>query len=389
MARELAFALINPYTLRKSRTGGVISRLIMRTGLDLVAARIFCPNQELATRYSAMLRADRDVEVSTRDILADYVMRAYSPDPITGRGHRVMMLLFEGEDAIRKLANAAGSLTQCMGSGETVRDTFGDFVQNDLGELIYVEPAVLIGPTRDSVQRALSLWCEYTDTCGGLADFSGDVFADEARVQKTLVLIKPDNFRFPSSRPGNIIDIFSRAALRIIGVQVHRMSVAEALEFYGPVQTVLREKFRDKAAEVGCKALGDALGFALPPQIHDLLSEKLGPLYGDIQFYRIVQFMTGLWVPDVPKEDYDREGEQRCLAIVYKGEDAVSKIRSILGPTDPTKAEPGSVRREYGQDIMVNAAHASDSPENARREMDILRIGRDKIRAWYERYYGT
>ncbi|MCC6352440.1 MAG: nucleoside-diphosphate kinase [Verrucomicrobiae bacterium] len=387
MAKELAFALINPYTLRKSRTGGVISRLIMRTGLDLVAARIFCPNQELATRYATMLRGDDDVEPGTRDILADYVLRAYSPDPKTGRGHRVMMLLFEGEDAIRKVAHAAGSLTQCMGSGETVRDTYGDYVVNDLGQLIYVEPAVLIGPTRASVKRALSLWCEFTDSCGGLADFSGDIFADPSRVQKTLVLIKPDNFRFPSSRPGNIIDIFSRAALRIIGVQVHRMSVAEALDFYGPVQKVLQEKFRDKAADVGCKALGEALGFALPPQIHDLLSEKLGPLYGDIQFYRIVQFMTGLWVPDIKKADYANEGGQRCLAIVYKGEDAVSKIRSILGPTDPTKAEPGSVRREYGQDIMVNAAHASDSPENAEREMNILKLGRDKIRQWYEKHY--
>lgn len=387
MAKELAFALINPYTLRKSRTGGVISRLMMRTGLDLVAARIFCPNQELATRYADLLRHDKDVEPATRDILADYVLRAYSPDPKSGRGHRVMMLLFEGEDAIHKVAHAAGSLTQCMGSGETVRDTYGDYVLNDLGDLIYVEPAVLIGPTRDSVKRALSLWCEFTDSCGGLADVSGDIFTDPSRVQKTLVLIKPDNFRYPSSRPGNIIDIFSRAALRIIGVQVHRMSVAEALEFYGPVQAVLREKFRDKAADIGSKALGEALGFALPPQIHDLLSDKLGPLYGDIQFYRIVQFMTGLWVPDVKKEDYANEGEQRCLAVVYKGEDAVRKIRSILGPTDPTKAEPGSVRREYGQDIMVNAAHASDSPENAEREMNILKLGRDKIRHWFEKHY--
>lgn len=387
MAKELAFALINPYTLRKSRTGGVIGRLMLRTGLDLVAARIFCPNQELAKRYSDQLRASADIEPGTRDILADYVLRAYSPDPKTGRGHRAMMLLFEGEDAIRTLYRTAGSLKQCTGSGETVRDTYGDYVVNDSGEIIHVEPAVLIGPTRDAVKKTLKLWCEYTDTCGGLADVSGDVFADPARVQKTLVLIKPDNFRFPSSRPGNIIDIFSQAALRIIGVQVHRMSVAEALEFYGPVQTMLREKFRNKAAEIGCRALGEALGFALPSQIHEMLSEKLGPLYGDIQFYRIVQFMTGLWVPDVKKEDYSKEGEQRCLAIVYKGEDAVSKIRSILGPTDPTKAEPGSVRREYGQDIMVNAAHASDSPESAEREMGILNVGRDKIRAWYQKHY--
>jgi len=387
MAKELAFALITPYTLRKSRTGGVIGRLMLRTGLDLVAARIFCPSQELASRYSELLRTSEDVDPTTRDILADYVLRAFSPDPKTGRGHRVMMLLFEGEDAIRTLSRAAGSLRQ-SGAGETVRDTYGDFVVNDTGELIYVEPAVLIAPTKNAVRKSLGLWCEYSEKCGGLADFFDDTFADASRVQKTLVLIKPDNFRFPSSRTGNIIDIFSRAALRIVGVQVHRMSVAEALDFYGPVQQVLREKFRDRAADLGCKALSEALGFALPPQIHDMLSEKLGPLYGDIQFYRIVQFMTGLWVPDVPKDQYANEGEQRCLALVYKGEDAVSKIRSILGPTDPTKAEPGSVRREYGQDIMVNAAHASDSAENAEREMKIINVGADKIRPWHQKHYG-
>jgi len=41
MAKELAFALINPYTIAKSRTGGVIGRFMSRTGLDLVAARMF------------------------------------------------------------------------------------------------------------------------------------------------------------------------------------------------------------------------------------------------------------------------------------------------------------------------------------------------------------
>jgi len=46
-----------------------------------------------------------------------------------------------------------------------------------------------------------------------------------------------------------------------------------------------------------------------------------------------------------------------------------AKIREVLGPTDPAKAPPGSIRREFGSTIMVNAAHASDSPDNARREM--------------------
>ena len=52
----------------------------------------------------------------------------------------------------------------------------------------------------------------------------------------------------------------------------------------------------------------------------------------------------------------------------------VAKIRDVLGPTDPSKAPPGSIRREFGQTIMVNAAHASDSEENARREMGIVKV---------------
>ena len=60
MAKELAFALINPYTIAKSRTGGVIGRFISRTGLELVAARMFGPSRELAERYAQLIREDKD-----------------------------------------------------------------------------------------------------------------------------------------------------------------------------------------------------------------------------------------------------------------------------------------------------------------------------------------
>jgi len=61
----------------------------------------------------------------------------------------------------------------------------------------------------------------------------------------------------------------------------------------------------------------------------------------------------------------------------------------VLGPTDPSKAPPGSIRREFGSTIMVNAAHASDSLENARREMGIVRIGQENtFRKVVEEFYG-
>ena len=51
-AEELSYVILTPYSMRKSRTGGIISRLIARTGLDLVSARMFAPSQELVKRYA-------------------------------------------------------------------------------------------------------------------------------------------------------------------------------------------------------------------------------------------------------------------------------------------------------------------------------------------------
>ena len=85
MAKELAFVLINPYTVSKSRTGGVIARYISRTGLDLVAARMFTPNAKLANAYAEQIRNDPEVEPVVRPLLADYVAREYGPDLATGR----------------------------------------------------------------------------------------------------------------------------------------------------------------------------------------------------------------------------------------------------------------------------------------------------------------
>jgi nucleoside diphosphate kinase len=66
----------------------------------------------------------------------------------------------------------------------------------------------------------------------------------------------------------------------------------------------------------------------------------------------------------------------------------VAKIRDVLGPTDPSKAPAGSIRREFGSNIMVNAAHASDSAENARREMRIVNVGDNGFKRIVEAVYG-
>ena len=81
-------------------------------------------------------------------------------------------------------------------------------------------------------------------------------------------------------------------------------------------------------------------------------------------------------------------GTEKCIAVVYEGVEAVRKIRDVLGPTDPSKAPPGSIRRVFGSSIMVNAAHASDSEENARREIGIVNVAENTFKKVVEETYG-
>ncbi len=388
MARELAFALINPYSLVKSRTGGIIGRLIARSGIEPAAARMFGPSRELVMRYADLIEQEAAKDNGTARLLADYVRRAYAPDPATGRPRRVLMLLFEGEDAIARVAQATGPLRANSLSGQTIRDTYGDFIVGEDGRVLYLEPAVMIAPTVESAAATLRLWAEYSATDGGLVEQAVDVDAS-APTERTLVLIKPENFRYPSARAGQIIDLFSRSGLRIVGVKIHRMSVAEAERFYAPVREVLREKLKSVVAERAAHAIEQQVPMEVPQELKTRLGELLAPYYADQQFYSIVHFMTGRWPQQCSDEAKHEPGTERCLALVYRGLNAVARIREILGPTDPNKAEPGTVRRELGRDVMVNAAHASDSPENAARELEIIRVEEDLVTPLIRRYYGS
>ena len=113
------------------------------------------------------------------------------------------------------------------------------------------------------------------------------------------------------------------------------------------------------------------------------------PSAGDLQFENIVKFMSGRAPSECDAVTLQQPGTEKCIAIVYEGHEAIRKIRDVLGPTDPSKAPPGSIRREFGSTIMVNAAHASDSMDNARREMGIVRIGKENIfNKVVEEFYG-
>jgi len=60
------------------------------------------------------------------------------------------------------------------------------------------------------------------------------------------------------------------------------------------------------------------------------------------------------------------------IVLILEGENAVSKNREIMGATDPTKAENGTLRKMYGLSIDKNSVHGSDSVDNAKIEIDFF-----------------
>ena len=57
------------------------------------------------------------------------------------------------------------------------------------------------------------------------------------------------------------------------------------------------------------------------------------------------------------------------VAVALSGENAIARVRDLLGPTDSTKAPKGTIRGDLGKDKMHNVLHASDSPETAQAEL--------------------
>ncbi len=287
-------------------------------------------------------------------MIRDYVHKNFTGER-NGQHPRVLLLVFRGPDAVEKIRDVVGHIVHERTSGETIRDTYGDYITDEAGKVTYFEPGVLASLDAGVGRRRISSSGRSFPTAMAACSRMSFRIRPGAKVEKTLVLIKPDNFKFPNIRPGGVIDVFSRTGLYIIGFKVHRMSVAQAEEFYGPVLAVLKDKL---GADKGREAWED-----------------------------IVEFMSGRRPSATSAEQRHAPGTEKCIAIVYQGEDAVRKIRDVLGPTDPTKAPPGSIRKEFGQTIMVNAAHASDSPENAKREMEIVQVRENNFKPLIENFY--
>src|SRR2546426_180648 len=332
MPQELAYVIITPYSLHKSRTGGILARLISRTSLEMAAARMFAPSPELVQEYTKVIVSANDPQDRRiQELIRDYILRNLSPDPKTKRRRRVMMLVFQGEDAVRKVRSVIGNISPDRRGGETIRDTYGDLILDEHNQVRYFEPAVLAAPNAEEAELKLKLWAQYSDSDGGLLKDT-IVYPPNETPEQPLVLIKPDNFRFPTGRPGNVIDFFSHTGLYIVAIKVHRMSTVEAMEFYGPVRDVLRAKLNDVVGAETKALIERELGLKVSPVEEQALGKLLGPLSGEQQFENIVKFMSGRTPSECPPEAMNQPGTEKCIALVYEGHEAIRKIRDILGP---------------------------------------------------------
>mgnify|MGYP001418660337 CR=1 FL=1 len=137
-------------------------------------------------------------------------------------------------------------------------------------------------------------------------------------VEQTLVLIKPDGLI--KSLTGNIITTLSETELKIVGSKIVQITRELAEEHY-----------------------------------HHLKEEKF---FGELIKYIMGEFHT-----------------KRVMALVYHGENAVKKVRKIVGSTDPEKAEPISIRGKYGRitskGVFENVVHASENNKEAEREIKL------------------
>lgn len=137
--------------------------------------------------------------------------------------------------------------------------------------------------------------------------------------QQTLVLIKPDGL--VKSLTGNILTRLSETKLEIIAAKIVRVSEELAEEHY--------KHLRDKPF-----------------------------------FKELIRYIMG--------ELHDRK---KVLAMVYWGEDAITKVREIAGATNPEEANPISIRGQYGRittkGVYENVIHASTNEQEAEREIKL------------------
>ncbi|MCE5327074.1 MAG: hypothetical protein LLG01_11750 [Planctomycetaceae bacterium] len=368
MSDELSYALITPYSLLKSRTGGIISRLLANAQLELVATRMYVFSDAFVDAYKKVICPD--------DTLADFAdaWRRYLDENLRQKnqwGHvpRCMLLLFRGANAVRHLKDdVVGSFTD-QPVGNTIRGTYGDLIRNKDGSIRHFEPAVITCPTPSLAAAHLKLLADFAVSDGGL--LTGRLHYPEPP-QVSLVMLKPDNFYTRSRRPGYIIDTFSLTGLRIVAAKLFNMTVAQGEEFYGPLKDIFVSKLKFLVTRAVMERLHDAFDFQITDADANVLADHLAQRNAATEFNKIVEYMTGVNPTTISADEKATASRTRCLALLYEGPRAIDSIREVLGSTDPSKAQPGTVRSDFGRDLMRNGAHASDSTDSALRERKIV-----------------
>jgi nucleoside diphosphate kinase len=372
MPNELSYLLITPYSLHKSRTGGVIARLMADPELELVGISLISPNKEFLEAYAKSYE-ETDLPGEIKKQVADYIRNRFleNTKEISNRG---MLLFFRGEKSFKHLQAIVGHFEASLNGGNTIRGIHGDCVKDVNGKIEYFEPAVLGGISSEHNKKQLQLLLDLgLDGTGIVEDALS--YPGEKNIQTTLVILKPDNFFKSSTRPGNIITTFSRTGLNIIAARILHLNLDQGNEFYGPLMDVFPKVLRFKIGNAVKEYLAPNLPYELSDEDVAGIEEVLAQKNAQNEFNQIVKFMTGL-DPAVEK-DTSKPGSATAIALLYRGPDAIAKIRERLGATNPDKAEVGTVRSDFASSIMVNSAHASDAPENAIRERKIIGLLED------------
>lgn len=367
MTPQLTYVLITPYSLIKSRTGNIIARLMSFSGCDLVGIRMMRPSDEFVNQYIKNVK-ELGINPKIKKPLIDYIDQNLRHENILGQANRCLFLLFEGMHAVERIHDVVGKLTTEAESEAirgTIRGTYSDYVTTPEGKVRYFEPAVLIPTDMEYARNNLEMFAEL-----GFKD-SG-IYEECAEGETTLVILKPDNFFKHSVRPGNMIDMFSKTGLRVVGARMVRMSAAQGEEFYGFLRDVFKKKLSSRVIDNIRKGIGKTFKFEITDDQYAAMAEVINEKNATHEVSQIVKYMTGVDLNTVSPGDRDNPGTHRGLALLYRGPDAVEKIRERLGVTDPAQAEAGTIRSDFGQNIMQNAAHASDSIENALRERKIV-----------------
>jgi hypothetical protein len=106
-----------------------------------LAPECFAPSQELVNEYSkAIVSANDPQDRRIQELIRDYIIQNLSPDAKTQKRRRVMMLLFKGEDAVRKTRAVIGNISAHRRGGETIRDTYGDLILDENDNVRYSNP---------------------------------------------------------------------------------------------------------------------------------------------------------------------------------------------------------------------------------------------------------